>query len=119
MIAGLLQGTEESASLPLVVDGRKYKISRGVATIGAKHARRISQGGRINRKELLEYVPEGVESRVPYQGTVSEVINQLTGGLRSGMSYCGAKNLIELREKAKFIRITPLGMLENVPRVSV
>jgi len=119
MLARLLQGTEESASLPIIKDDRKYKISRGVATIGAKLARSIASGKELNKNDIVDYVPEGVESMVPYQGTTKEVLNQLVGGLRSGMSYCGARTLEELKNNAEFIQVTPLSLIESAPRVGL
>lgn len=112
MIGSLLAGTEESPGRTVFVGGRKYKSYRGMGSIGAMSGTdRYSQKG-VNQKKL---VPEGVEGIVPYRGTVAEVIYQLIGGLRSGMGYCGCKNIAELRKKARMVRITPAGLKESHP----
>ena len=92
--------------------GRSYKVYRGMGSIGA-----MEQGAKDRYQqegvETKKLVPEGVEGRVPYKGTLSQSVLQLMGGLRSGMGYCGAKDLAELRRKAKFIRITNAGLRES------
>ena len=106
MIGNLLAGTDESPGINLLKNGSKVKVGRGMASLGAN----------IHRtKDYEEYVAEGVESLIPYRGKVIEVINQLTGGLRSGVSYNGARNLIGLRKNSEFIRITDKGMRESKP----
>ncbi|MBI4676184.1 MAG: IMP dehydrogenase [Elusimicrobia bacterium] len=119
MIGSLLAGTEESPGLMLVRGGVKYKLYRGMASLTATLSRRITERGArpIDDEEALEVVPEGVESMVPYRGRASEVVHQLAGGLRSGMSYCGARTLPELWSKAEFIRITPAAWAESLPRL--
>ncbi len=112
MIGGLFAGTDESPGEMVLFQGRSYKVYRGMGSIGAMESGardRYSQEG-IESKKL---VPEGVEGRVPNKGPLSANVHQLIGGLRSGMGYCGCKNIEELRKKAQFIRITPSGLRES------
>lgn len=112
MIGGLFAGTDESPGETVLFQGRSYKVYRGMGSIGAMEQGtkdRYMQAGVESRK----LVPEGVEGRVPYKGALSQSVNQLIGGLRSGMGYCGCKNLSELRQKARFIRITIAGLRES------
>lgn len=116
MIGGLFGGTEESPGMTIIRNGRKYKVSRGMASLGANMSKKIEEGQTKSLDfGLGEYVAEGVEAIVPYRGNVSEIIHQLVGGVRSGMSYCGAKNIIELQAKAQFIQITSVGLKESFP----
>jgi IMP dehydrogenase len=112
MIGSLFAGTDESPGEVILYQGRSYKVYRGMGSLGA-----MEQGSKDRYMqegiELLKLVPEGVEGRVPYKGPLSQSINQLIGGLRSGMGYCGCRNLEELREKAKFIQITSAGLRES------
>lgn len=112
MVGGLFAGTDESPGETVLFQGRSYKVYRGMGSIGAMEQGtkdRYMQAG-VESKKL---VPEGVEGRVPHKGALSQSVNQLIGGLRSGMGYCGCKNLSELRQKAKFIRITIAGLRES------
>jgi IMP dehydrogenase len=112
MIGGMFAGTDESPGELMLYQGRSYKVYRGMGSLGAMEAGskdRYAQEG-VESKKL---VPEGVEGRVPYKGPVSDSIHQLIGGLRSGMGYCGTKDIDELRKKAKFVRITPAGLKES------
>ena len=114
MIGSLVAGTEEAPGETILFNGRKFKSYRGIGSLEAMEkgsADRYFQGGV---KETKKLVPEGIAGRVPYKGTVQEVIYQLVGGLRSGMGYCGAHNIEELHN-AKFTRITAAGMLESHP----
>jgi len=119
MIGRLLAGTDESPGAIVVRNGRKYKIYRGMASLYAMLGREVREAG--NEAEALldaseySYYAEGVEAYVPYTGSVSEVIKQLVAGLRSGMSYLGARTIEELRENAVFIRITESGFRESLP----
>jgi IMP dehydrogenase len=112
MIGSLFAGTDESPGEIVLLQGRSYKVYRGMGSLGA-----MEQGSRDRYLqtgvETAKLVPEGVEGRVPYKGPLSQSVHQLTGGLRSGMGYCGCKNLTELRKKAKFIRITNAGLRES------
>ena len=112
MIGSLFAGTDESPGELVLFQGRSYKVYRGMGSIGA-----MEQGSKDRYMqagvESTKLVPEGVEGRVPYKGPLSQSIHQLTGGLRSGMGYCGCRNFDELRRKAKFIRITNAGLRES------
>ena len=112
MVGGLLAGTEESPGEVELYQGRSYKAYRGMGSLGAMSAGsadRYFQGGQKAEK----FVPEGIEGRVPYKGAVSGVIEQLMGGLRSSMGYVGCRNLAEMREKPRFVRISSAGMQES------
>ncbi|MEK7565572.1 MAG: IMP dehydrogenase [Patescibacteria group bacterium] len=114
MVGSLLAGTDESPGSIVVRNGRKYKISRGMASLGANMARKIKDGAREKvLEELKEYVAEGVEAMVPYKGKTEEILSQLVGGLKSGMSYSGAKNIIDFQKKAKFVQVTNAGIKEG------
>ena len=114
MIGSLVAGTEEAPGETILYNGRKFKSYRGMGSLEAMEkgsADRYFQGGV---KEAKKLVPEGIAGRVPYKGTVQEVIYQLVGGLRSGMGYCGAADIMSLHN-AKFTRITNAGILESHP----
>ena len=116
MIGSLVAGTEESPGETIIFNGRKFKTYRGMGSMEAMEQKngskdRYFQGDTIEAKKL---VPEGIAGRVPYKGTVQEVIYQLIGGLRSGMGYCGANDILTLHN-AKFTRITNAGVLESHP----
>ena len=114
MIGSLVAGTEESPGETIIFNGRKFKTYRGMGSLEAMEngsKDRYFQSGVVEVKKL---VPEGIAGRVPYKGSVQEVIYQLVGGLRSGMGYCGA-NTIEALHGAKFTRITNAGVLESHP----
>jgi len=117
MIGSLFAGTEEAPGSPVIRDGQKVKVVRGMASLGATMGRREAERGHDESAESAEdwakVVPEGVEAVVPYRGGVAEVLTQLVGGLRSGLSYGGAHNLRELQENAEFIEITPAGIHES------
>jgi IMP dehydrogenase len=114
MLGNLLAGTEESPGALIIRNGRQYKTYRGMASLWAT-ARRRALEGDVEEEDLTQIVAEGVEATVPYRGKVSDVIDQLVGGLRSGMSYCGARTIAEMRERAEFMRITPAGLKESLP----
>lgn len=113
MIGNLFAGTEEAPGETILYEGRTYKIYRGMGSLSAM----FKGGGRerygYDAEDLSKFVPEGVEGRVPYRGPVSNMIYQLVGGLKSGMGYCGCRNIEELRKKAKFVKITPAGFRES------
>ena len=113
MIGSLLAGTDESPGVIVSRPNGRYKMTRGMASLGATLDRRINETNSMDEEEMLEYVPEGVEALVPYRGKASEVINKLVGGLRSGLSYCNAKNIEELQKNGQFIRITSAGKAES------
>jgi len=113
MIGTLFAGCDESPALTFFKNNRKFKLTRGMASLMANHDR---QKNDIKvKKDLKEYAAEGVEAVVPYRGRVNEFINQLLGGVRSGFSYCGARNIIETWEKAEFIQITQSSLIESKP----
>ena len=116
MIGSLVAGTEESPGETIIFNGRKFKTYRGMGSMEAMEQKngskdRYFQGDTLEAKKL---VPEGIAGRVPYKGTVQEVIYQLIGGLRSGMGYCGANDIVSLHN-AKFTRITNAGVMESHP----
>jgi IMP dehydrogenase len=113
MIGSMLAGTDESPGATVIREGRRYKIVRGMASLSANIERRRLANGELAIEEWGEVVPEGVEATVPYKGTVVDVIYQLVGGLRSGLSYAGAHSIEELQQVAEFICMTPSGMKES------
>jgi IMP dehydrogenase len=114
MIGSLLAGTDESPGATVIREGRRYKIVRGMASLSANIERKkLNNNGELAIEEWEEVVPEGVEATVPYKGALVDVIHQLVGGLRSGMSYAGACSIEELWQAAEFIRITPSGIQES------
>lgn len=114
MIGGLLAGTDESPGEMIHYQGRSYKVYRGMGSIGAMKDGSKDRYFQSEVEDTLKLVPEGIEGRVPYRGSLSSVIYQLLGGLRSGMGYTGSKNLEKLRD-SKFIRITDRGLKESHP----
>lgn len=112
MIGSLFAGTDESPGEMMLFQGRSYKVYRGMGSIGA-----MATGAKDRYQqegvETPKLVPEGVEGRVPHKGSLSHTVHQLLGGLRSGMGYCGAKSLADLRKKARFIQITNAGLRES------
>ena len=117
MLGSLLAGCEESPGELVEIDGRKFKTYRGMGSLGAMQARSYSKDRYFQDDVLREdkLVPEGVEGRVPYRGTVASVVHQLIGGLRASMGYVGAGTVPELKEKGKFVRITAAGLRESHP----
>lgn len=117
MIGGLLAGCEEAPGSAVIRDGQKFKVVRGMASLGAAMGRRAAEENNEESAESQadweKVVPEGVEAVVPYRGHVSEILHQLVGGLRSGLSYGGAQTIAELQEKAEFIEISPAGVRES------
>ena len=114
MVGSLVAGTEEAPGETILFNGRKFKAYRGMGSLEAMEKGSADRYFQSGVKETKKLVPEGIAGRVPYKGTVQEVIYQLVGGLRSGMGYCGAKD-IEALHNAKFTRITNAGMLESHP----
>jgi len=113
MIGTLFAGCDESPALTFFKNNRKFKMTRGMASLMANHDRQ--KNDLKVKKDLKEYAAEGVEAVVPYRGSVDEFINQLLNGVRSGFSYCGAKNIVEVWEKAEFIQITQSSLIESKP----
>ncbi len=114
MIGSLVAGTEESPGDTIIFNGRKFKSYRGMGSLEAMENGSKDRYFQSGTKETKKLVPEGIAGRVPFKGTVQEVIFQLVGGLRSGMGYCGAANIEELHN-AKFTRITNAGVNESHP----
>ena len=112
MLGSLLAGTEESPGAMEIYQGRSFKVYRGMGSLAA-----MSEGSkdRYFQEGQKKLVPEGVEGRVPYKGTLADTIFQMVGGLRSGMGYCGARTIDDLRTKSQFIRITGAGLAESHP----
>lgn len=112
MVGSLLAGTLESPGEVELYQGRSFKVYRGMGSLGAMAA---GSSDRYFQEGTRKFVPEGVEGRVPYRGSVAEVIYQLKGGLRSGMGYCGKATIEELRTKSEFVRITNASLIESHP----
>ncbi|MDR1616743.1 MAG: IMP dehydrogenase [Syntrophomonadaceae bacterium] len=112
MLGNLLAGTEESPGEVVILQGRSYKVYRGMGSLDA-----MMQGSsdRYFQEEASKFVPEGIEGRVPFKGLASETIFQLVGGLKQGMGYCGVKNIEEMKIKPHFVKITNAGLIESHP----
>jgi IMP dehydrogenase len=113
MMGGVFAGTEESPGEIVLFQGRSYKSYRGMGSIGAMKEGSKDRYFQTDVAEAEKLVPEGIEGRVPYKGSVAMNVFQLVGGLRSGMGYVGCKTIAELRSKAKFIRISSAGLRES------
>lgn len=113
MIGSLFAGTEESPGETILYQGRTYKLYRGMGSLGAMTERVRDRYGQHDVTDGSKLVPEGIEGRVPHRGPLGTNIEQLVGGLQSGMGYIGAANLLELRKRAKFIRVTDAGQRES------
>jgi IMP dehydrogenase len=127
MIGSLFAGTDESPGETILYQGRSFKSYRGMGSLGAMAAgssERYFQSadadssigledGDHNQNRLAKLVPEGIEGRVPYRGSVAMIIHQMVGGLRSGMGYCGCKSIADLQQKARFVRISNAGLRES------
>ena len=114
MIGSLVAGTEESPGETIIFNGRKFKSYRGMGSLEAMENGSKDRYFQSETRDVKKLVPEGIAGRVPYKGTVQEVIYQLSGGLRSGMGYCGAPDIEHLHD-AKFTRITNAGVMESHP----
>jgi IMP dehydrogenase len=115
MIGSLFAGTEESPGETILYQGRSYKVYRGMGSLEAMREREGSRNRYFQDDEESagKLVPEGIEGRVPYKGSLLLIIDQMVGGLKAGMGYTGCRTLAELRGKAKFIRVTSAGLREN------
>ncbi|WWC82928.1 Inosine-5'-monophosphate dehydrogenase [Mycovorax composti] len=114
MMGSVFAGTEESPGETIIFEGRKFKAYRGMGSLGAMATGSSDRYFQDPEDDVKKFVPEGIEGRVAYKGSLREVIYQYVGGLRAGMGYCGARNIAELK-KAKFVRITNAGMNESHP----
>ncbi|OOE02892.1 IMP dehydrogenase [Anoxybacillus kestanbolensis] len=112
MLGSLLAGVSESPGETEIYQGRRFKVYRGMGSVGAMEK---GSKDRYFQEDNKKFVPEGIEGRVPYKGPLADTIYQLVGGLRAGMGYCGTRNLEELREKTQFVRMTGAGLRESHP----
>lgn len=112
MLGSLLAGTSESPGDTEIFQGRRFKVYRGMGSIGAMEK---GSKDRYFQDDAKKLVPEGIEGRLPYKGPLSDTIHQLMGGIRAGMGYCGTKDLTDLRERSQFIRMTGAGLRESHP----
>ncbi|MGE5605613.1 MAG: IMP dehydrogenase, partial [Bacteroidota bacterium] len=112
MLGSLFAGTEESPGEMEIYQGRSYKVYRGMGSVSA-----MKQGSkdRYFQEDQKKLVPEGIEGRVAFKGSLSETAFQLVGGLRAGMGYCGCRTIEEMKTKTKFMRITAAGLRESHP----
>ena len=114
MLGSLFAGLDESPGKLVIYKGRRFKEYRGMGSLGAMIVGGGARYGQdTHRADKL--VPEGVEGRVPYKGPLSEYVYQLVGGLRAGMGYCGTPDIESLRQKSRFIRISPAAVTESHP----
>jgi IMP dehydrogenase len=112
MMGSVFAGTEESPGETIIYEGRKFKEYRGMGSLGAMSTGSSDRYFQDSEADVKKYVPEGIEGRVAYKGSLREIIYQFVGGLRAGMGYCGAKNIDELKQ-AQFVKITNAGMRES------
>ncbi len=112
MLGSLLAGTYEAPGEEVIKDGRRYKVYRGMGSLGAM---KRGSAGRYFQEEAKKLVPEGIEGMVPYKGPVSDVLFQIVGGLRAAMGYTGSPDIETFRERARFVRITMAGLIESHP----
>jgi IMP dehydrogenase len=116
MVGSILGGTDESPGTVLTKNGKRFKVYRGMASLGASLGRKSKETGSVSfDDDLNDYVAEGVEAMVPYKGTVTDILKQLTGGVRSGLSYCGAHTIPQMQENAEFIKMSRAGFAESQP----
>jgi IMP dehydrogenase len=112
MIGSLFAGTEESPGESEIYQGRRFKVYRGMGSIGAMKEGSKDRYFQENENKL---VPEGIEGRVAYKGPLADTVHQLIGGLRSGMGYCGTQNIDQLKNDTQFVRISNAGLRESHP----
>ena len=116
MVGSMLGGTDESPGTVLTKNGKRFKVYRGMASLAASIGRKSKETGSMSLDDdLNDYVAEGVEAMVPYKGTVTDILKQLTGGVRSGLSYCGAHTIQQMQENAEFIKMSRAGFAESQP----
>lgn len=115
MMGSMFAGTEESPGESFLLEGRRFKVVRGMGSLSAMEEGSADRYFQDPNAGVRKLVPEGIEARVPYKGALSDTVFQLVGGLRSGMGYCGAESLERLREKARFLKITSGGLRESHP----
>ena len=117
MVGSMLGGTDESPGSVLTKNGKRFKVYRGMASLAASLGRKSKEQSMQaqNEDDLNDYVAEGVEAMVPYKGSVNDILKQLTGGIRSGLSYCGAHTIPQMQENAEFIKMSRAGFAESQP----
>ena len=116
MLGSMLSGTDESPGSTISKNGKRYKIYRGMASLAAARGRKSKETGLVDlADDLNDYVAEGVEGFVPYKGTVTDILKQITGGIRSGLSYCGGHTILQMQENAEFIKMSGAGFAESKP----
>ena len=115
MLGSLLAGTEESPGETVIYDGRKFKTYRGMGSVEAMQKGSKDRYFQSDQSDDKKLVPEGIVGRVPYKGQLNESIHQFVGGLRSGMGYCGSKDIESLKNSSKFVKITGSGIRESHP----
>jgi IMP dehydrogenase len=115
MLGSMLAGTEESPGESFLLEGRRFKTVRGMGSLSAMQEGSADRYFQDGQAPLRKLVPEGIEGRVPYRGPVEDVLFQISGGLRSGMGYCGVSSLEELRQDTEFVRVTAAGHRESHP----
>ena len=116
MVGSMLGGTDESPGTVLTKNGKRFKVYRGMASLAASIGRKSKETGSFSfDDDLNDYVAEGVEAMVPYKGTVVDILKQLSGGVRSGLSYCGAHSIPQMQENAEFIKMSRAGFAESQP----
>ena len=115
MVGAMLAGTEESPGETIIYEGRRFKAYRGMGSVEAMQKGSKDRYFQDAEDDLKKLVPEGISGRVPFKGSIQEVMHQVMGGLRAGMGYCGSADLKELQEKGKFVRITSAGVKESHP----
>jgi len=115
MVGGLFAGVEESPGEKVLLEGRSYKIYRGMGSLGAMEVGSSDRYFQDMEDGLPKLVPEGIEGRVPYKGLLSDIVHQMTGGLRAAMGYCGVRTIKEMQTKTKFVLMTESGLRESHP----
>lgn len=116
MIGSMLGGTDESPGSLLTKNGKRFKVYRGMASLAASLGRKSKETGYVSLEDdLNDYIAEGVEAMVPYKGSITDILKQLTGGIRSGLSYCGAHSIPQMQENAEFIKMSHAGFAESQP----
>jgi len=115
MLGNLLAGHDESPGEKILLEGRAYKVYRGMGSLSAMRQGAADRYFQDLEEEIAKYVPEGVEARIPFKGHVSDTLYQITGGLRAAMGYCGCATIEELQTQTQFIRMTLAGLRESHP----
>ena len=116
MVGSIFGGTDETPGTTITKNNKRFKIYRGMASLAAAQGRKTKETGQIDfGDDLNDFVAEGVEAFVPYKGSVTDILVQITGGIRSGLSYCGGHNIKQMQENAEFIKMSRAGFAESNP----